>query len=591
MCVPFDGIVVKSVVEELSNKILNGRIEKIFQPESDEILVNIRANRKNFKLVLSASANSPRIHLTNVTKENPSSPPMFCMLLRKHLSGGKIADIKFHDYERIITILVESVDELGDLSVKKLIIEIMGRHSNIILVNKEDKIIDSIKHVDSEVSSVREVMPARPYTMPPGQDKISPDKVDVHSLLQSGRSIFNISIKKYLLNNVKGFSPLLCNEICFRANVDGKTPVSSLSSYELESLASNFKQVTHLILNRKYSPCIAFRDNLKLNPEDFHCLHLYQYKNIKLFDSINEMLDNFYSEKDNAERLKQKKSALFKIINNSIDRCNKKIALHEEKLREVSDREKLKLYGELITANIYSIPKNSKSVRLLNYYSDKEEYVEISLDENLSPQKNAQNYFKKYAKAKNAFEHVNKQLKETQKELNYLESVYHMLESCTTVQEIDEIKEELSEQGYINIKKKSRQKKDDRPSFPLHYKSTEGFDIYAGKNNKQNDYLTLKMASANDIWMHTKDIPGSHVIIKKRGKEITDTALEEAAILAAYHSKAKYSSNVPVDYTMVKNVRKPNKAKPGMVIYENYKTIVVTPDEDKIKVLKQNRKK
>mgnify|MGYP000875204500 CR=1 FL=1 len=589
---PFDGIVVKSVVKELSGLLQGGRIEKIYQPEADEIILNIRAKSRNFKLVMSASANYPRIHITEDSKENPANPPMFCMLLRKHLSGGKIIDIEFHDYERMVTIHVESLNELGDLTAKKLIIEIMGRHSNIILTNSEDKIIDSIKHVDSEVSSVREIMPARLYTLPPAQDKISPGSLDIDLFVDNmvnDLSAKETSLEKYLLNNIKGFSPLLCREVCHRAAVESKAPASSLSYDDIERLKNALKEIINDIDGDRFAPCIIYSDEKGGPPIDFHCLEIHQYKNVKYLPSISQVLDTFYSHRDKAERLKQKKASIFKALNNSIDRCNKKLALQQEKLREVADREKLKLYGELITANIYCIPKGSKSVSLLNYYSESGEYLEIPLDENLTPQENAQKYFKQYSKAKSTFTFTSRQVEETLKELEYLESVALLLENCTTLQEIGEIRQELAEQGYLPSKKKADNKKQDKASSPLHFKSSDGIDIFVGKNNKQNDLLTLKMASSNDLWLHTRNIPGSHVIIRKLQKEIPDSTLLEAAVLAAYYSRARLSSNVPVDYTCVKNVKKPAGAKPGMVIYENFKTVIVTPDEKLVEKLREDK--
>jgi predicted ribosome quality control (RQC) complex YloA/Tae2 family protein len=587
---PFDGVVVKSVVEELSALITGGRIEKIFQPESDEIVLNMRAKSQSLRLVLSANASCPRIHITDTQKENPANPPVFCMLLRKHLSGGKVIAVEFHDFERVISLLIESLNELGDLSIKKLVIEIMGRHSNIILLNSEGKIIDAIKHVDNYISSVREIMPARLYTAPPSQDKTSPFSLNVDDFFTKAINdpvLKNIGIGKILLNNIKGFSPLLCKEICWRSEIDGKTPLAEIKRDVLDHLKNVLKDIIECIAKSDYSPCIVFEDKAQQRPVDFHCLKLSQYVNARYIPSINQVLNTFYLARDNAERLKQKRSSLFSVLHNNIQRCNKKLALQQEKLREVSDREKLKLYGELITANIHSIPLNAGSVSLLNYYSENNEYVEIPLDENLLPQENAQKYFKKYAKAKRAFKYTRIQLQETIKELEYLESVEHLLESCTTLQEIEEIREELVEQGYINRKKKSSQKKWVKPSKPLRFISSDGFDIFVGRNNNQNDNLTMKMASSNDIWLHTRNIPGSHVIIKTCNKNVSDIALEEAAVIAAFHSKAVMSSNVPVDYTTANNVKKPPGSKPGMVIYENFKTITVTPDAaqvDKLKV-------
>lgn len=583
---PFDGIVVKSVVDELSDALTGGRIEKIYQPEPDEIIINLRSKGQNLKLLLSANASYPRIHITGASKENPSNPPVFCMLLRKHLSGGKITRVEFHDFERIITIHAENISELGDLTLKKLVIEIMGKHSNIILVNSEDKIIDSIKHVDSDVSRVREVMPARPYTLPPQQDKTSPRLLDTALLFREAKEYGDLRIGKYLLNNIKGFSPLLCEEVCFRGGIDGNTLISSLSDDILQRLNHSLDEIVFKIVKSEFSPCIIWNDEGRQKPLDFHSLQIKQYKTVDLIPSISTVLDSFYTAKDNAERLTQKKADLVKVLNNSIDRCNKKITIHQDKLREVASRENYKLFGELITANIYCIPKNSKQVSLMNYYSVNNEYIDIPLDENLLPQENAQRYFKKYAKAKTAFAFTKEQLKETYNELEYLESVLHNLESSKSLKEIEEIREELSDEGYVSSKKRKHGKKGQKTSSPYTYKSSDGLYIHVGKNNIQNDVLTLKLSSSNDIWLHTKNIPGSHVIIKKDIEDIPDNTLLEAALLAAYHSKARYSSHVEVDYTQVRNVKKPNGAKPGMVIYNNYKTIIVTPDENMVNNLK-----
>lgn len=579
---PFDGVVTKCIYKELSEIITGGRIEKIFQPEADEILINIRAKGKNLKLLMSASASHPRIHLTEIVKENPAAPPVFCMLLRKHLSGGKISEVGFHDYERIITISIEAINELGDPSSKKLIIEIMGRHSNIILINENDRIIDSIKHVDIEVSSVREVMPARPYILPPQQYKTSPDVLDTGAFisdLQKKSNAGTTSTEKILLENIKGFSPLLCREICFNAGFDGKLPFSSLDGCSVESLGKTLGIVLADIFENNFTPCLIYTGSNAEKPLDFHCLKISQYSCVKYMDSISSVLDLFYTAKDVVERLKQKKSGIVKVLNTSLERCSKKAALQQEKLREVSDREKLKLYGELITANIYRMPENIKSIELQNYYKDND-YVVVPLDENLSPQKNAQRYFKQFAKAKSAFSNTTRQLDDTLREMEYLESVLVLLENCSNIGEIEEIRQELIGEGYMKSSRKPGEKKREKVSMPMHYKSSDGFDIYVGKNNRQNDLLTLKSASSRDLWLHTRNIPGSHVIIKNNNAAVPDRTLTEAALLAALYSKAGMSSNVPVDYTLVKHVKKPPGAKPGKVVYDNFKTIVVTPEQD-----------
>ena len=581
---PFDGIVAKCVVEELTAKLEGGRIEKVFQPEADEIAINVRAWNRNYRLVLSASANYPRIHLTENVKNNPAAPPTFCMLLRKHLSGGKILGFEFNDYERIIGLIVEGANELGDVSEKKLVIEIMGRYSNIILLNSENKIIDAVKHVDSEISRVREVMPARPYVLPPAQDKTSPGQLDIGLLMEKAADS-QLTLEKYLLDNIKGFSPLICRELCHRAGLDGKLSTAALGVDGLEALKRELAAITRLITESNFQPCIIYEDDSFTKPLDYHCLNISQYSSLKKMESISEVLDTFYSSKDNQERLRQKKSDLTKVLNNVMERCSKKLAIHQETLRDVADRERLRLYGELVTANIYCIPRNTKSVTLSNFYSEQGESIVIPLDENMLPQENAQRFFKKYSKAKSTYTYTVKQLVESQKELDYLESVLLLLENCISPQEIDEVRQELSEQGYMILKKNPGKKKKAVMSEPLRFKSSDGFDIFVGKNNRQNDRLTLKLASSNDIWLHTKNIPGSHVIIKKTAGEISESSLKEAAMLAAWYSKARMSSNVAVDFTAVKNVNKPSGAKPGMVIYVNNRTIMVTPDEKLVKGL------
>lgn len=579
---PFDGIVTKCVVDELREQLDGGRIDKIFQPEKDELLINIRAKGENLRLLLCANPNFPRIHLTNVSKENPMVPPTFCMLLRKHMSGGKITDILFHDFERIVTICVEAVNELGDLVTKKLVIEIMGRHSNIILLNNEDKILDAVKHVDKEISSVREIMPARQYILPPQQDKQDPMTFDASSFLDTFDKPINV--EKAFLEILKGFSPLLCREITARAGVDGRKSWADIIMVEKAALKSALEDVLTAIKTGSFTPTIAFTDSSMTKQVDYHCIGLKQYTYKKEFKSISEAIDSFYTSIDFEDRLKQKKASLQKNLTNLIERCAKKITIQKDTLREVAGREQLQLYGELLTANLYNLPSGEKLARVLNYYSEKEEFIDIPLDENLSPSANAQRYFKKYAKAKTTYEYTSKQLQESLSEQDYLDSVQIMLDNSTTTQEIDEIRQELASQGYISGKTGSKKKKE-KASSPLTFVSSDGLTIRVGRNNIQNDTLTLKQASSNDIWLHTKTIPGSHVVIQKVQGIIPDRTLLEAAIIAAYHSKAKMSSNVEVDYTEIRNVKKPSGAKPGKVIYENYKTLVVNPDKELVEKL------
>lgn len=584
---PFDGIVTKCVVDELRDKLIGGRVDKIFQPEKDELLINIRAKGENLKLLLCANPNFPRIHLTTVTKENPSVPPVFCMLLRKHIAGGKIIDILFHDFERIVTICIEAVNELGDVVTKKLVIEIMGRHSNIILLNSEDKILDAVKHVDRDISSVREVMPARQYILPPQQDKQNPVEIDAAAFIKSLDKPLNV--EKAVLGAIKGFSPLLCREITARADIDGRKSCTDLLPTEIERLKATLGEILSSIKNGDFCPTIAYTDSTQSKQVDYHCIHLRQYTYIKSFKSISETIDTYYTSIDFEDRLKQKKSTLQKHLTNLIERCAKKISIQNETLNDVSDREKLRLYGELLTANLYNLEQSIKSARVLNYYSEDGEYVDIPLDENLSPSANSQRFFKKYAKAKTTYEYTSKQLKESLAEQEYLDSVQIMLDNSTTTQEIDEIKQELVSQGLIT-KGTSSKKKKEIASSPLAFMSSDGYKIRVGRNNIQNDSLTLKMSSSNDIWLHTKTIPGSHVVIQKEQGSIPDSTILEAAKIAAWHSKAKMSSNVEVDYTEIRNVKKPSGAKPGKVIYESYRTLVVNPDKALVEKLCKEKK-
>ncbi|PYG87407.1 putative ribosome quality control (RQC) complex YloA/Tae2 family protein [Ruminiclostridium sufflavum DSM 19573] len=586
---PFDGIVTKCIVNELNRLLSGGRVDKVFQPESDEIVLLVRSNGQNYRLVASANASYPRLHVTSAQKENPQTPPVFCMLMRKHISGGKLLNISFHDYERVISINVESVNELGDLSVKRLVVEIMGKYSNIILLNSEDKIIDAVKHIDSDISSVREIMPARQYFLPPPQDKQLPESISPAALLDSDVTSAK-NIENLLLSSIKGFSPYTCRDICAYAGVSPKTPLADLLNTDKVNIISALSNYIDKIRNNSYKPCIIYEDKNFLHPADFYCFTPSLSDFVQQFDTLSSALDEFYAQRDTTERLGQKKGDVAKVVKNGIERLEKKLSIFDDKLREVAGRDKLKLYGELITANIYCIPQGAETARVLNYYSENEEYLDIPLDENRSAQDNAQRYFKQYSKAKSTHLNVTRQLQDTLSELQYFESVKAMLDNCGTKQEIDEIRQELTDQGYMRLSSRNLKKKQDKPSSPLEFTSADGFRILVGKNNKQNDLLTLKTASSYDLWLHTKNIPGSHVIVRTERQEIPASTLLEAATLAAYFSSARMSCNVPVDYTQVKNVKKPSGAKPGMVIYESFKTINVSPDEAKVNYCRVNRR-
>lgn len=591
---PFDGSVINSVIYELEQKLLNGKIDKIYQPEKDELIIGIRGNRENLKLLLSASPNYPRLHLTTENKSNPQIAPAFCMLLRKHLLGGRISSIHQPEFERIIELTVECLDELGYSTSKMLIIEIMGRHSNIIFVDKaSNKIIDSIKRVSFEISSVREVLPGRQYSYPPSgaennAPKHSPISISYEEFIKSVElQSDSIKADKFLMKTLNGISPIAAKEICTYANIEFDTDISRLSDDNREVLYKAILQFSSRIKEHQYKPNIVFEDK---KPKDFFCfdLQLYNHLDKDYTASISEAIEQFYSAKDNKDRIKQKYGDIQKIISNRLDRCYKKLEILNDELSKAKEAEINKLYGDLIMSNLYQIEKGANKIKLLNYFSENGEYIDIPMNPQLTATANAQKYYKKYNKSKSALISIEKQLQENNQEILYLENQAENLEKCTEELEINEIRKELEDQGYIKKKKEGKGKnKAVAPSKPMHFVSTTGFDIFVGKNNVQNDLLTIKLAAPNDLWLHTKDIPGSHVIVKTNGKQVDDVTLSEAANLAAYYSKAKQSPKVPVDYTQKRNVKKPNGAKPGMVIYENNKTVYIDPDEEAVLTLKK----
>ena len=581
-----DGITLNALTNELSQCLVGARIDKIHQPERDEIIIGLRAYRESYKLLLCANPSFPRVHLTELSKDNPQTPPLFCMLLRKHISGGKITAVYQKQMERIICFDIESYDELGDLSTKTLIAEIMGKHSNIILINNSGKIIDSIFHVDITVSSVRQVLPGFIYEEPPGQGKIPLTERTDYDIL-SDTEVNEIPYHKQIMSKYMGISPLIARETVY--NALGETDAMPALG-TVKSVSDQIISLRNDIINHRYSPCIIV-DKESGKPLDFAPFIIQQYENLcqwEKFDTMNEAVDSFYIKKAKNESMRQKSAALHKLVSNNIERCERKLQIQNETLSRSSDREKHKIKGDLITANLYRIKKGDEVVELENFYNNGE-IIKITLKPDLTPSENAQRFYARYTKEKTAEEETLKQRKINLEEIEYLKSVLESIEQAETVAEINQIKEELSDEGYIR-KRFTGKKSPKSPKFePARFVSHDGFEIFAGKNNKQNDYVTLKLARSTDIWLHTKNIHGSHVIIKTEGgKEVPDRTLTEAAIIAAYFSKGKNSQNVEVDYTEVKNVKKPSGAKPGMVIYVNNYTAVVTPDEKLIEELRTN---
>jgi predicted ribosome quality control (RQC) complex YloA/Tae2 family protein len=558
--VPLDGIVLRSLSAEFTQTLLGARIEKINQPEKEEIILQLHNQGKKYRLLLSANASAPRVHLTDAVKANPTTPPNFCILLRKYVMGGKIIGFVQNGLERILEINIESADLLGDITLKTLVTEIMGKHSNIILLNHNRKTIDSLKHIDFETSRLREVLPGREYVYPETQDKkdiLTSSKEEIEQVLSSVESN---EVEKKLVNSFAGISPFFARTL---------TP-ALLPHQEKGEKQWNLGFIDKII-QHQFDPCLILNTESKVI--DFHAFIPQNGLAYQKTESMNKALESFFGNKSTKDKLNQKRADLIKIANHELQKCSKKIGFQEQKLRDVANREALRLYGELVTANLYQIKDGASEVSLINYYTNLE--IIIPLDAHKTPAKNAQLFYKKYQKAKDTYDAVNIQLAKLLKEKDYLENVLCQLELSETESDLLEIRQELISQGIIKSHEKN--KKINTISEPHRFVSNDGFEILVGKNNVQNDRLTLKQASNTDIWLHTQKIPGSHVIIRTEKKEVPDSTLLEAANYAAYFSKARMSSHVPVDYTFVRNVKKPSGAKPGFVIYEEFKTIYVTP--------------
>ena len=583
-----DGLVIHSIVDELHKKLLGGKIDKVYQPENDEVVLHIRNNKENFKLVLSCSASNPRVYLaSDYKKENPINAPMFCMLFRKYIQGGNIVNVSQVDFERIIKISVESFDELKEKTTKDIIIEIMGRHSNIILTHSSNnKIIDSAKRIPPSVSRVRQILPGQTYVLPPKQDKLNPiNEISLNTFVDT-LSSFDGPIFKAIYSKFLGISSVIAKEICFRANIDENLLVSEISSDDISKIYREFHNLFKYIKDNIYNPCMVIDTSID-KVLDFSCINLSLFSNLSIIndDSISKILENYYATKDIKDRIHQRSSDLRKSISIKLDRLYNKLNKQEKELIESENADIYKIKGELITSYIYMIEKGMESVEVANFYDPEYKNIKISLNTNFTPSENAQKYFKKYNKLKTAKKEITSQMEITKEEIDYLENIMLSIENCENLAELMDIREELGKVGYIRSKNNSK-KETKLTTKPHEFVSSNGFKILVGKNNKQNDHLTLKVASNEDIWMHTKNIPGSHVIIKTEGKEVPDETIFEGAMLAAFFSKSKMSSQVPVDYTKKKNVKKPNGAKPGMVIYDTNNTIYVTPTEELVVKLK-----
>lgn len=575
-----DGIVISNVVNELNTALAGGRINKIAQPEKDELILTIKSNRQLLKLLISASASLPLIYLTKETKPSPMTAPNFCMLLRKHLNSAKIISITQPSLERIIDIEIEHLNDLGDACMKHLMIELMGKHSNIIFIDDNQMIIDSIKHISGMVSSIREVLPGRTYFIPQTQDKYDPYSLTYNQF--SAILAKPMSLQKAIYTSLTGFSPLMANEVCYRASFDAEQATSTLSEAEKLHLYKNLERLIEDLRNNIYVPTIIYRGE---EPLEFASCHLSLYQTNKgdlssvTYDSISTVLETYYGTKNQITRIRQKSVDLRKIVSNALERSRKKLDLQQKQLKDTEKREKYKIYGELITTYGYGLEEGAKKLVCTNYYDNSE--ITIPLDDSLSAMENAKKYFDKYSKLKRTFEAVTIQLKETKEELAHLESISTSLDIALNEEDLIQLKEELMDFGYVKRKYHSAKEKRNSKvkSKPFHYLSSDGYDIYVGKNNFQNDELTFKFASGNDWWFHAKGMAGSHVIVKsKMGEDLPDRVFEEAGMLAAYYSKAKEMDKVEIDYTEKKNVKKPASAKPGFVVYYTNYSLIAKPN-------------
>ena len=569
----FDGITIANIVTELNQTITGGKINKIAQPENDELIITIKNQRKQYRLFLSASASLPLIYLTETNKPSPLTAPSFCMLLRKHIGSGKIIAIEQPGMERIIRFTIEHLNELGDLCTKYLIVEIMGKHSNIIFCNEEDQIIDSIKHVSAHMSSVREVLPGRPYFIPETQSKLNPF-VLTEEIFQEKIFPRPVNVAKAIYTSITGISPLMAEEVCYRAGIDGGIPTDGLEDVERVHLAHTFLRMVDDIRDGHFEPNIIYKGK---EPIEFACFPLSQYQDYRAvsYPSIFPVLETYYAEKNIVTKMRQKTVDLRKIVQNALERNVKKYQLQQKQLKDTEKKEKYRVWGELLNTYGYEVEPGAKSMEALNYYTN--EMIQIPLDETMTPQENAKKYFDKYSKLKRTKEALDTLLQETGDEIKHLESIAASLDIASSEEDLVQIKEEMMEYGYVK-RKNTGGKKVKVTSRPYHYISSDGYDIYVGKNNFQNDELSFKFASGNDWWFHAKGQPGSHVIVKSKNEELPDRTFEEAGKLAAYYSKGRQAPKVEIDYTQKKNLRKPTGGKPGFVVYYTNYSLLIEPD-------------
>ncbi len=568
----FDGVTIAGIVSELKDKLIGNRIYKIAQPEKDELILTVKGSCGQVRMLMSADASLPLLYLTQKNKTSPMTAPNFCMLLRKHLQNARIVSVTQPGLERIVRFELEHLNELGDLCRKYLIIELMGKHSNIIFCDDQDKIIDSIKHISGMVSSVREVLPGRQYFIPKTQDKaelLSCSQEEMAAVLRAK----SLPLYKAVYTGFTGISPSIAQELCYRAGVDADLPSAGLEAEALDRMVSVLSGLAADIRSEKFCYNVVYENK---QPAEYAAVQLSTYEEgqRRRFECISELLEYYYAEKNTITRIRQRSVDLRKIVTTALERNVKKYDLQVKQLQDTDKRETYRVYGELLNAYGYGVEAGAKSMEALNYYTD--EKITIPLDPMLTAGENAKKYFDKYQKLKRTYEALTTLTKETKEEIEHLSSISIALDIALKEEDLVQIKEELIESGYI--RRKGNTKREKITSKPFHYVSSDGYHIYVGKNNYQNEELTFKFATGNDWWFHTKGIPGSHVVVKSNNDELPDRVFEEAGKLAAHYSQARGQEKVEIDYTQKKNVKKPNGSKPGFVVYYTNYSLVIDSD-------------
>ncbi|MBU4438400.1 MAG: NFACT family protein [Acetobacterium sp.] len=580
----YDGVTLYHLINEFKTLLIGGRIRKIYQPETDEVRILVNQGNQKYHLLLSANASNPRAYITEKIKENPSAPPNFCMVLRKYILNGTIVDIAQHETDRMMEISISSKNDFNETVVRKLLVEIMGRNSNIILVDESMKILDSMKKVGSTSSRYRQILPGRDYIYPPENNRLSFFNISVDIFNDRLINYEEAAVEKFFIQAFLGISPNIGKEIAFRSGIDSNTKIADLSKKQKNFLYESFSQVVSDI-KEKAEPSIIYlgRKMVDFSTVDLH--YLRDEHRSEPYASISKMLEDYYFKRDKALRFKTRAANLRQQLDILNKKNIKKLDNLQQDVATSHKNEKFKLYGDLITANIYAIEKGQETATLINYYDPDYQTIEIPLKVNRTPAQNAQHYYKKYNKSKIALQHLAGYILETEEKIYYLESLINSLEQSTELTELDEIRHEFLHSEFNKKALSKEDKKKQAPSKPLHYLSSEGFHIFVGKNNYQNDFISTKMGKNEDCWMHVKDAPGSHVLIVAGGRFITEQTLLEAGNLAAWYSKSRGSSNVPVDYLEFKYLKKPSKAKPGMVIFTNQNTMYVTPSQDGVEAM------